>query len=639
MLEVQKFLKYVSSAILSLFLIFASVPAFAASPAAGSDLQLDPISQGTGSAVLDNASYFGDLPDSTPITVDIILKARHEGQLQKFINQSVTPGSSNYHKYLSVKDFSKLYGAPSQTVSDLTAYLKKFNIDSKVYPDNLVVTASGTVGDFNQAFSVNIQKATYKGKTFHAAKKGPKAPRYIAKHILAILGLSDYSKLTPSAVRQPVEIKPNDGTTGPLNLNPSDLIKQYNVGPLYDKGYTGEGQTIDIVTLADFNPQDAYEFWKEEGIAAKPGRISVKPVDGGSGFDGYDETSLDVEQSGALAPQANINVYVGPNTDPGFVDAFASAINENEASQISVSWGESETIINAAVADKTEDPAYAQVFNQLFEQAAAQGISMFASAGDAGSYDATRDAGTYNLAVDNPADSPYITAAGGTTLPWSYVTKTGVNIDITKERAWSWDYLYPYFDSRGLNTPDGWLNYYFVGGGGGFSTVFKTPAYQKGVAGVNSYTAVKQWQPSSDFSSVTRLASPEIVTGSGTGRNLPDVSLNADPYTGYKVYMSDPGQPGTHAGFVTYGGTSVVSPQLAGLTALMNSGQKSPIGFWNDQIYRFAQGSDSPFHPLNTTGTDNDNLFFTGTPGTIYNQSTGLGTIDFTKLDQAFKSR
>jgi Predicted protease len=639
-------LKHIVAAVLSLFLIFGSVPAFAAAPSSGNGSELETISQGTGSAVLNNADYFGDLPDSTPVTVDIVLKANHEQQLQNYIDATVNPKSRSYHKYLSVHEFSRLYGGSSKTVSDLTAYLAKNHITSKVYPDNLVITANGTVGDFNKAFSVRIQKAKFKGKSFHATKQGPKAPAYIARHVLAILGLSDYSQMTPKAIKQPVGAQPKDGS-GPLNLNPSDLIKQYNVQPLYNKGMTGAGQTIDIVTLAGFNPEDAYEFWKEEGITVKPDRIHVIPVDGGSGYNGYEETSLDVEQSGSLAPQADINVYVGPNTDSGFVDAFAAAINDNKAAQISVSWGESETAIDYFVQQKMEDPAYALVFNQLFEQAAAQGSSMFASAGDAGAYDATRDMGTYNLAADNPADSPYMTAAGGTTLPWSGTlqrtladgTVAKATINVTKERAWSWDYLYPYFDARGLNNPAGWLNYYFVGGGGGFSSIFKTPDYQKGISGVNTFTAVKQWQPSADFSSVTRLSTPQIVTGTGSGRNLPDVSLNADPYSGYKVYLSDPGTPGVNSGFVTFGGTSVVSPQLAGLTALMNSGQKDRIGFWNDQIYRFADGSNSPFAPLNATGLENDNLFYTGTPGTLYNQATGLGTIDFAKLDQSFQSK
>lgn len=631
----KKALRHLSSIALSVFLILASVPALAATSSTTNDQQLTPVSQGTGTTVLDNASYFGNLPNDTPITVDIILKARNENNLQHVIDNSVNPKSKSYHRYLSVGEFSKNFGAPSAIVNDVTNYLKKYQIDTKVYSDNLVITANGTVGAFNQAFNVSIQKARYKGKTFHATKKGPKVPQFIAKNILAVLGLSDYSDFTPRSVKQPVKITPKDGS-GPLNLNPSDLIKQYNVAPLYKKGDQGQGQTIGIVTLANFNPQDAYAFWKDEGVTTKAGRIRLKPIDGGSDYNGYEETTLDVEQSGALAPLSDINVYVGPNTDAGFVDAFATAINENTASQLTVSWGLSETAIQAAVQSQTEDPAYALVFNQLFAQAAAQGISMFASAGDAGSYDATRDADTYNLAVDNPADSPYITAAGGTTLPWSYTTRTHVKIDVTAERAWSWDYLYPYFDSLGLNNPDGWLNDYFVGGGGGFSSLFPTPNYQKDVSGVNHFTAVEIWQPGTDFNSVTRFAEPGLVTGSGNGRNLPDVSLNADPYTGYKVYLSDPGAPGSNSGYVTFGGTSVVSPQLAGLTALMNSGKSTRIGFWNDQIYRFAKEKSSPFHPLNTTGATNDNLFFTGTPGTLYNQATGLGTIDFTKLDSAF---
>ncbi|MCL1632887.1 S53 family peptidase [Sporolactobacillus sp. CPB3-1] len=631
----KKWSRLFTASALALLLIFASLPAFAATNS--EDKQPTTVSQGTGRAVLDNADYFGDLPDNTPVSVDIVLKAKNEHLLQSYIDRSVNPNSAFYHNYLSVHEFGSNFGASPATIIALTQYLKNYHISTKIYANHLIVSASGTAGDFNKAFSVTIQKAKFKGRSFHAAKNGPKLPRFLANNVLAVLGLTNYSELTPRSVKRPLKLTPN-ASGGPLSLNPSDLIKQYNVEPLYSKGADGTGQTIGIVTLADFNTEDAYSFWQQEGIDVKPDRIHKKLVDGGSDWNGYEETTLDVEQSGALAPKSDINVYVGPNTDTGFVNAFATAIDENTASQISVSWGLSETAITAAIKEQTEDPAYAQVFNQLFEQAAAQGISMFASAGDAGSYDASRDAGTYNLAVDNPADSPYITAAGGTTLPWSYTTRTGVKLNVSSERAWGWNYLYPYFDSLGLNTPAGWASYYFVGGGGGFSQLFATPNYQKGVSGVDQYTAVQLWQPSTDFGSVTPLSDSKIVTGHATGRNMPDVSLNADPYTGYKVYLSDPDTPGSNAGFITLGGTSVVSPQLAGLTALMNSSQNDRIGFWNSQIYRFAKQKNSPFHPLNTTGAENTNLFYTGTEGTIYNQGTGLGTIDVASLADQFQN-
>ncbi|MCL1631056.1 protease pro-enzyme activation domain-containing protein [Sporolactobacillus sp. CPB3-1] len=632
----KKQMKLVLAFLLSLLLVFGSLPALAAASASGkTDHQLTTINQGTGRAILEKADYFGDLPDSTPVSVDIVLKVRNEKKLQSYIDRTVNPGSAFYHRYMQVTQFKKVFGASDQTVKALTQYLKHYQIRTKVYANNLIISASGTAGDFNKAFSVTLQKAKFRGRSFHAVKKGPKLPGNLAAHVLAVLGLTNYAERTPRAVKRPLDLTTN-ASGGPLNLDPADLIKHYNAAPLYEQGATGKGQTIGIVTLADFNTDDAYAFWKQEGINVKPDRIHKVLVDGGSDWNGYEETSLDVEQSGALAPQADVNVYIGPNTDAGFVNAFAAAINENKASQISVSWGLSESAINAAISDQTEDPAYALVFNQLFEQAAAQGISMFASAGDAGAYDASRDLGTYNLSVDNPADSPYITAAGGTTLPWTYTTKTGVQLNVSEERAWGWNYLYPYFDSLGLRTAEGWSKYYFVGGGGGFSQVFTTPDYQKGVSGVNRYTAVQQWQPSSDFASVTPLTDSKIVTGHASGRNMPDVSLNADPYTGYKVFTSDPNAPGSNSEFSTFGGTSVVSPQLAGLTALMNSAQKDRIGFWNSQIYRFAKQKNSPFHPLNTTGTENTNLYYTGTKGTIYNQSTGLGTIDVASLAEHF---
>lgn len=99
--------------------------------------------------------------------------------------------------------------------------------------------------------------------------------------------------------------------------------------------------------------------------------------------------------------------------------------------------------------------------------------------------------------------------------------------------------------------------------------------------------------------------------------------MNADPYTGYLAYFSDPGARGTNAGFATYGGTSYVAPQLCGLSVLINSNDQTRVGFWNPQIYRFALQKKSPFTPLNTTVPTNDNGFYTGRPGTVYHQATG----------------
>jgi kumamolisin len=607
------------------------------------------IKQGLGAAVLDGSNFFGDLDPSTQVTIDIVMKVQNKDALTTYINETVTPGNAHYRKYLSVNDFKAKYAPQSSQIKAITDFLSSFGIKSTVYPDNLVITATGTVAQLNKAFNVELQEASYKGKKYHGTKKNPQAPAAVANNILCILGLSDYSNLTSRTAKLPDDLSPNQTSkaqAAPYGQMPSDLISRYNVQPLYDKGAAGAGQTIGIVTLADFNVSDAYAFWKYNNINVKSNRLTKINVDGGSGLSedtGSDETTLDVQQSGALAPQADMRVYVGPNSDTGFVDSFAKAINDNVAQQISVSWGESEAIIDAFVQMQLETPEYAETFNQLYMQAAVQGISMFAAAGDSGAYDASRDLGSYNVGVDNPGDSPYITSAGGTTVPFTYnAPQYNLSITVPQERAWGWDYLYPLFDAKGMNNPDGWASRYFVGGGGGFSSIFATPDYQKGVPGVNTYKAVKQWTASADGYSVTRDASPTIVSGTGTGRNVPDLSMNADPYTGYSVYVNLPVSDGSSdidSGWVRYGGTSFVSPQLAGLSALINSADKTRVGFWNPQLYRFATQSNSPLHPLNTADASNDNVFYAGQPGTVYNQASGLGTPDVTALAARFAGK
>ncbi|WEG13130.1 protease pro-enzyme activation domain-containing protein [Pullulanibacillus sp. KACC 23026] len=628
----RKMLTVAAASALAIGVMPLSTTHAATGSAASSD---ESIQQGVGQDILSNANYFGDMDPSAVVQVDIVMKVQNQSQLQKYINETVTPGNKNYHKYLSVDQFKDYFAPSTSQVKKVTDYLKSFGIKSSVYKDNLIITATGTVAQLNKAFSVDIQKAGYKGKSFHATRKAPRAPKKVADNILCILGLSNYSNLTSNAVKQKVDspAKSKDSSYVPGELTPQDLIKQYNVQGLYDEGATGKGQTIGIVTLADFNTQDANTFWDKMGIKTKPNRISKINVDGGSGWDGYDETAIDVEQSGALAPDANINVYVAPNTDTGFVDGFAKAINDNVAQQISVSWGMSETLITQAVEANQETPEYADVYNQLFMQAAAQGISMFAAAGDAGAYDTARQVDYYDLSVDNPADSPYITAAGGTTLPQDWIASTGDEVKVDKERAWGWDYLFPLLNDLGLGMDSG---YYISGGGGGFSKYFATPDYQKGVKGVNKYTGVTDFTISSDLTTATVNSNPTLVKGTGKGRNVPDLSMNADPESGYLLYLGDAGT-GDNGGFQEgWGGTSFVAPQLNGLSALINSVNGGRVGFWNPQIYRFAKENNSPLTPLNDQGTSNDNLFFTGTPGTLYNQATGLGTPDVTALAKHF---
>ena len=125
---------------------------------------------------------------------------------------------------------------------------------------------------------------------------------------------------------------------------------------------------------------------------------------------------------------------------------------------------------------------------------------------------------------------------------------------------------------------------------------------------------------------------PGVSQGQGSGRALPDLATNADPYSGYLLYepsFAGVGQPVLQGG---WGGTSFSAPQLNGSTAVIDSFLGHRVGLWNPSIYAFAAGSSSPFTPLQESGTGSDNLFYTGNPGQLFNRGHGLGLPDMNQL-------
>ena len=614
--------------------------------------QTTTVAQGAASAVTQSATVFGNTPASTPVTVSIILRTQNTQALTRYIRDTTNPASSNYRRFLSTSQFAEQFGQSPETVGQIIEYFRAYGIRGQAYANNLDITLNGTAGQFDQAFTVNLQDMQYHGERFHGSRQKPQLPDALAGKILAVLGLTNYSPFSSNAKRLPASVLqqlPNGGNSASVPggvVTPQQFAQHYKVDPLYQSGDYGQGQTIGIVTLASLVPSDPYTFWKAYNIpSTNPRRITTINVDGGAGAPskaaGSGETALDVEQSGAVAPQANIRVYQAPNTDSGFADAFFKAITQNIVDSLSASWGESEDAINYLISTSQESPNYAQVFNEIYMEAAAQGISTFASAGDSGAYDAYADLGTTDLSVDNPADSPYITAAGGTTLPWSDVpgnvgnSRLGIpNSVVSSERAWGWDYLWPYYSNFKVSDEFTLAMTLFGGGGGGYSSIFTQPDYQNGVSGISSFSGVPYLTPIQNNTSWSFNPTPSVVTGnSNNGRAMPDVSMNADPFTGYAIYSQVFGSGGWSA---VWGGTSFVAPQLNGIAALIDQKAGGRVGFWNPQIYKFAKQPNSPFTPLNTSGTSNDNLYYTGSKGTLWNPATGLGYPDVAALARDF---
>ncbi|GCE06968.1 hypothetical protein KDAU_42970 [Dictyobacter aurantiacus] len=269
---------------------------------------------------------------------------------------------------------------------------------------------------------------------------------------------------------------------------------------------------------------------------------------------------MDMEKVSAIAPGAQQRIYIGPNTTAGVNETFNQIVTENVARVVSTSWG---------VCEPAADEANLRELDMIFREGAAQGQAFFAASGDQGAYDCQNQ----DLAVDVPANEPFVIGVGGTTL------YTGDHGEYIRETAW-----------HTLDTP---MSY---GGGGGISSIFSRPAYQKGLG------------PAID------------------NRLVPDVSANADSYFGFQAYFTTTGPD--PSGWYRIGGTSIAAPLWAALAIDVNqyliSQRCQPLGHANALLYRLAAMKRPylAFHDI----TEGNNLYYLAGPG--YDLATGLGSPD-----------
>ncbi|HEY2077631.1 MAG TPA: protease pro-enzyme activation domain-containing protein, partial [Streptosporangiaceae bacterium] len=358
----------------SLLLLSAVLPAGAATgPSAGKVA----VPQGLSIAGLVGHSVFPKpINGSTKETVSFVLKLRQASTLKSKV-ESGMPGG-----FLKVGTFASRYGQTNARVAALEKYLRGYGLKTTAYADRLNVSVTGTAREFNKALSVTQAQYTTKAipargnqparpaVTFHGTTDQPLLPKSLAGFVYAILGLTDYPVASSNAVHTPTPEARSPRTGFQLgNRTPANFARQYGLDSLYAKGASGGGQTIGIITYASINPGNATYFWsKVLKIKTKANRIKLDNIDGGSGpvsyASGSSETTLDVEQSGAIARNANIVVYQAPNTDYGSADAWFGAASQNVAGTISTSWGESEILNEAIAANKTEAATYGGIFDE-----------------------------------------------------------------------------------------------------------------------------------------------------------------------------------------------------------------------------------------------------------------------------------
>jgi subtilase family serine protease len=603
---------------------------------------------------------------TTPISVTIALSLPNLNDAETLLKSLNDPQDPQYHQFLTADQFVARFAPSDSDVATVVASLAKFGLTAeRTTATTLRVT--GLPADMERAFAVSLHSystsahGNVPGYTFHAPLSRATVPAEISAAVAAVVGLDNRPTLRPhNRVAPYMQARPSaPATTGDAfgYLTVTDFAKHYDVQPLYKRGVSGSGRTLGIVTFASFTPSDAYAYWKAVGLSVHPNRIHIVDIDGGPGAPsdaaGSDETTLDVEQSGGIAPGAKIIVYQGPNTNQSEIDVFASAIDANVVETLSTSWGFWEWLDNLENSPVT-DPVtgrtvgITQALHELLVRAAIQGQTVFAAAGDGGAYDANDSLGCYGpyspsqpnstcslaLSVDYPASDTAITAAGGTTLAGvqenclnAACTAPFYRVDVPHERVWGWDYLEGYYKvAFGCDTPIA-CGIFSAGGGGGVSTLFKAPWYQVGLPGIQLSQPDQIFKAGEDFiaaDGIVELYYP--LPSHYPGRNVPDVSFNADPYTGYVVYYTSSATGfGIEGG---WGGTSFVGPQLNGVSALLGEYLHGRIGLLNYALYAVAhsdrayRGPTPPLHAI----AYGDNWFYHGSNG--YNPAAGLGTID-----------
>jgi len=569
-----------------------SVTATAAFLVTAGTAQAVPSSSPVGAAgiVPHGSAPIGALPASTTMHIEVALAPRDPAALSQFANQVSTPGSPLYHDYIARGQFAPLFGPTRATIDSVYAALRARGLHAgAISADHLSIPVTATAGQIESAFGVRM--ASYRlaggGRGF-ANTNAPKLPANIASQVQAILGLDNLIRLNPFAIRPGKTIRklttgktirPAVSTGGPKPcaaatkvssrfnaLTADQLAFIYKFSDLYHAHDLGGGQTVGIVELGEPNKlRDITNFEHCYGIHT---RVTYHKVDGfrrtGAG---QGEAALDIETVASLAPRAHIIVYQAPNTLKDADDDYRVIVDQDRARVISISYGLCEFYQR-----QFRFPALVNTATTMYLQGAVQGQTFVASSGDLGSEGCNGNPG--RLSVNFPASDPYVLGVGGTTV-FRPLAQPPV------EAVWN---------EQG--TPLG-------AGGGGRSTVFRQPQYQKAF-GINSRV-----------------------------REVPDVSADADPATGYVILWT-----GRHGGWVSFGGTSAAAPLWAALLTLSNARcSGSPVGWANPAMY-FVASRAKVVNDIGALGgnPNPNNNDYTGqggghyAVGAGYDMGTGLGT-------------
>jgi hypothetical protein len=527
----------------------------------------------------------GAAAPSQPMTRILLLLKRSDAQetaLQTLLEQQHDKSSASYHQWLTPGDFGALYGAADSDIQAITQWLSSqgFTVD-KVYSGKTVIEFSGNAGQVQSAFGANIHNYGVNGKSYVANANNPQIPAALAPVVAGVVSLNNFprqshiqlagqvQKIAGRPGLQPLFTIPN-GANNFYGIGPADFATVYNSKALIAAGNDGTGQTIAVVGETNINVADVQAFRQMFGLSANfdSTNIILNGEDPGVTSTGEEtEADLDVQWSGAVAPGATVKFVVSASTPASQgIDLSALYIVENNlAAVLSESYGNCEAALG------TGGNAF---YNSLWEQAAAQGITVILSAGDGGSAGCddfnTATYAAQGLAVSGLASTPYNVALGGTDFDdakkWSsYWTTTndattGLSaLSYIPEIPWNQNCAQIGLTGCGANAPNGSQN--IVAGSGGSSNTYPKPKWQMGISGMPN-------DSHRDVPDVSLFASPGfngngyiVCAGTGVETGASQCNLNPNALT-----------------FAVVGGTSASAPAFAGVMALVNQYEAAHSG-------------------------------------------------------------
>ncbi len=542
------------------------------------------------------------------VTLHFSMSEAQQAALTKLLDDQQNPTSLLYHKWLTPAEFGARFGLSSPDLEKVKSWIQAKGLNVVlVSPSMNYVTVGGSIAQINAAFGTAIHSMDEGGVAHISNLSEPTLPVSLASVVSGITGLNDFKPKARARVSQVrstvVEPRFTSSISGNHYIAPGDFHTIYDVDPLLQNSITGSGISIAVVGQTDISTADVAAFRSASGLpSSTPTIIQATGYLAGTSSKDIDEAQLDVEWSGAVAPQAAIKyVTVGASRTASVMDALVYAIANRTAPIITISYGGCEQV--------TWGQNLLNTYNSYFQQANAQGITIVGPSGDSGATDCDYQVSTatQGLAVDFPASSPYVTGAGGTMFSegsgtyWSSSNGfyQGSATGYIPETVWNET------SSSGLSA-----------GGGGVSKYFSKPSWQVG-------TGV----PNDSF------------------RDVPDISLNAaashDGYLFCSRGSCVNGYRDANNNLNVVGGTSVASPALAGMLALLEQElQSSGLGNVNSMIYGLANSiyNGNVFHDV--TSGNNNSPCTAGSPdcpsgGTIgyaansgYDLATGWGSID-----------